>query len=165
MKFNILATEIMNQCVILTILTTYYVLILLRWMLINMIMNEKICPLHVRKIVLTTWVRVFEHLLLGNLYLVCMYVHVCATIIIKLSCGDPSFSLYIHSLNNFPSIHPFCSLIHSYVTGFSKRDLVPQNNIRQMLAYNRSLFGHFVKEANKIWYPGRAIIMLLRYQI
>ena len=43
---------------------------------------------------------------------------------------------------------------------FSKRDTFPQ-----MLTFNRSPFRHFVQEVNEIWYPGRAIINLLRYQI
>ena len=35
----------------------------------------------------------------------------------------------------------------------------------QMLTFNRSPFHHCVPDVNDVWYPGRAIIKLLRYQI
>ena len=34
-----------------------------------------------------------------------------------------------------------------------------------MPTFNHSSFHHFVQEVNEIWYPGRDIIKLLRYQI
>ena len=38
-------------------------------------------------------------------------------------------------------------------------------NFDQTLTFNRSPFHHFVQKVNEIWYPGRAIIKPLRYQI
>ena len=40
-----------------------------------------------------------------------------------------------------------------------------QNNFYEILSFNLSPFNHFVQEVNEIWYPGRAIVRLLRYQI
>ena len=40
-----------------------------------------------------------------------------------------------------------------------------QNNFDQPLTFILLLFRHFVQEVNEIWYPGRASINLLRYQI
>ena len=34
-----------------------------------------------------------------------------------------------------------------------------------MLTFNSSPFDHFVQAVNEIWYPGRAIIMCLRYSM
>ena len=40
-----------------------------------------------------------------------------------------------------------------------------QNNFDQLLVFNHLLFRHFIQEVNEIWYPWRASINLLRYQI
>ena len=43
--------------------------------------------------------------------------------------------------------------------------LSQNNDSDQTLTISRLLFHYFVQEANEIWYPGRAVIKLLRYQI
>ena len=47
----------------------------------------------------------------------------------------------------------------------SLRDTFLLSNFDQKLTFNHSSFPHFVQEVNGIWYPGRTIINLLRYQI
>jgi len=52
-----------------------------------------------------------------------------------------------------------------YVTGYIKTRLMENNNFKQMLAFNRSVFSHFMSKANTIWWPGRTIVDLPGYQI
>ena len=51
---------------------------------------------------------------------------------------------------------------HCMGEGFATLIYRSSDNFDQLL---NSPFHHFVQEVNEIWYPGRAVIKLLRYQI
>ena len=51
------------------------------------------------------------------------------------------------------------------MTKFGKTTLVTYDNFEQMLTFKHSLFGHFIQQANYIWYLGGALTGLPGYQI
>ena len=52
-----------------------------------------------------------------------------------------------------------------YVTRFEKTHVMMHDNFEQTLTFKHSLFGHFIQQANTIWYKGGALTGLPRYKI
>ena len=83
---------------------------------------------------------------------------------------DKNYAGYLSVNFNFPLVINNVSWVHCMARfygmwpNFWKWNF-PQNNFDQTLTFNHLPFGHFVQQVNEIWYPGRAIIVLLRYWI
>ena len=75
--------------------------------------------------------------------------------------------IHRHTYLNNIIIQCTCTDLWPQVTyiSYMYRDTFLQSNLDQKLTFNHSSFHHIVQEVNEIWYPGRAIINLLRYQM